>query len=241
MRNILGLLLILFFSCTEQSEKKVSTFPAKDSVQSVKDREAKNDSTELQEFFVDSINIGRKKLNKIEISKYIKGDSNYVIIKFYSKQADKWHLKNEIHFDKDGITGCDTKISDFNNDGFNDMTLISTLAARGANEVRRLYIYDKNKDDIIFIKNSENYPNIRYNKDLKCVDAFLVYGGCSTVFLNISGDSLKEFASVTLYEGLTVRVYDKNGKEKIIQRDTTIDEAYTRYKNFRPLTENTEE
>ena len=64
--------------------------------------------------------------------------------------------------------------------------------------------------------------------------AFLVYGGCSTVFLKIQGDRLKEFASVELFDGLTVTEYDKTGKEKIILRDSTNKAGYIRYKNYKP-------
>jgi hypothetical protein len=78
---------------------------------------------------------------------------------------------------------------------------------------------------------------MRYNRELNCVDAFLVYGGSSTVFLNIKDDSLKEFASVRLLDGLTVTTYDEQGKEKIILKDLTKKGGYIRYKNFSPLKE----
>ena len=87
------------------------------------------------------------------------------------------------------------------------------------------------------MKNSENYPNMLYNKELNCIDAFLVYGGSSTVFLRISGDSLKEFASVEAMDGLTVKEIDRNGKEKIIFQDTTNKAAYIRFKTYKPLKE----
>lgn len=193
-------------------------------------------SVHPDEFFVDSLNIGRKSNNKIELSLF-KTDSTHVIINFYSKQNDKWFLKNKYEFNKDGITGLDTKLSDFNNDGLNDMTYISAVAARGANEVRRLFIYDNDNDKLTLMKNSEHYPNMLYNKELNCIDAFLVYGGCSTVFLKISGDSLKEFASVELFDGLYVRTHDELGKEKIIFQDITHKGEYERYKNYNPLKE----
>jgi len=30
--------------------------------------------------------------------------------------------------------------------------------------------------------NAEEYPNMLYNKELDCIDAFLIHGGTSTVF-----------------------------------------------------------
>lgn len=193
-------------------------------------------NAELKEKFVDSSNIGWKNFNKIELSLYNIADSNYVIIKFYIKTRDKsWKLKQTFSYEKDGIKSLDTKLSDFNNDGLKDMTYISAVAARGANEVRRLFIYDKAKDEIILMKNSEDYPNMLYNKQLKCIDAFLVYGGCSTIFLKIKGDSLREFAGVALDNSLTVYTVDQNGKEKLIRKDKTTKWTYVRFKNYNPL------
>jgi len=193
------------------------------------------DTHELEEVFIDSLTIGRKKFNKIEVFKYSTVDSNYVDIKFYKKRNHKWLLNQTLHFLKDGISSCDTKLSDFNNDRLNDMTIVSSIAARGANQVRRLFIYDKSSDKLIEMKNSEKYPNMLYNKNLNCIDAFLVYGGSSTVYLKIRGDSLKVFASVEASDGITVREFDTNGKEKIIFKDTTNKASYIRFKTYKPL------
>ena len=124
-------------------------------------------------------------------------DRSFVIINFFTRQNGCWVSANHYELDKDDVLGMDPELSDFNNDGLNDMTYISAVAARGANEVRRLFIYNKSNDRLMMIENSDDYPNLRYNKRLNCLDAFLVYGGCSTVFLRIEGDSLKEFACVS--------------------------------------------
>jgi hypothetical protein len=85
------------------------------------------DTVELKEFFVDSLNIGRKKYNKIELSRYQTSDSGWVIIKFYAKSNEKrWVLKQTFRFEKDDIRGCNMKLLDFNNDGLKDMTYIQT-------------------------------------------------------------------------------------------------------------------
>ncbi|MCC6724976.1 MAG: hypothetical protein IT258_10735 [Saprospiraceae bacterium] len=89
------------------------------------------DAAMLEEAFIDSVSIGRKKLNKLEVLKY-RNDSVYVVIRFYAEHTGKWLLKNEFQFEKDGLSECDTRISDFNNDGLNDMTYVSAVAPRGA-------------------------------------------------------------------------------------------------------------
>lgn len=231
-------MLIVVLSCQSSHDKITASIAAADSAGATI-RKFRGDAAQLEEYFIDSTNIGRKSLNKIELSKYGGNDSSYVTIRFFSKQNGKWEVKNEFHFQKDEITGCEPKLTDFNNDGLEDMTYVSGVAARGANEIRRLFIYDKNKDRLIFIKNSEDYPNILYNKELNCIDAFLMYGGCSTVFLTIKADSLVQFASVELMDGLTVRTFDKQGNETIILQDTTNKAENIRYKNFNPLKEYT--
>ena len=202
MKQYLALLLLAILCSCENREPKASSLVARNPPNAAKmDIPTK---PVIKEFFTDSLNIGRRSFNKIELSRYrTAADSNYVVIKFYSKQGGSWKLRNEFHFEKDGVADCDTKLSDFNNDGLDDMTYVSAIAARGANEVRRLFIYDKNKDRLVLMKNSEQYPNMLYNRELNCIDAFLVYGGCSTVFLKINADSLKEFANVELFDGLT--------------------------------------
>ena len=233
MKFYIGLIIFFLFSCQNRQEKNATS--NSDTSQINLTETIPIDTIKLEEVFIDSTNVGSKKLNKVEVFKYRATDSNYVDIKFYTKQADNWKLIQTIHFLKDGVIGCNTKLSDFNNDGLNDMTIVSAVAARGANEVRRLFIYDEATDKLIEMKNSENYPNMLYNMDLNCIDAFLVYGGSSTVFLRISGDSLKEFASVEAMDGVTVREFDKNGKEKIIFEDTTNKAGYIRFRTYKPL------
>jgi len=191
----------------------------------------------LEEYFADSLHIARKKLNKVELFRYRQADSNYVVIKFYSKVKEKWQLRSEYHYEKDSLTWCDAELSDFNGDGLKDLTYRSNIAGRGGNAIRRLFIYDNDANNLVSMKNAEQYPNMEYNSKLKCIDAFMLYGGCTTAFLKISADSLREFASVTLYEGLTVKVYDKYGKERILLRDTSNKDELIRYKNFNPLEE----
>ncbi|WP_448606898.1 hypothetical protein [Paenimyroides ceti] len=190
---------------------------------------------QIEDFFSDSLTIGRKGKNKIEISKIRNEDACEVILSFYSREGKNWLLKNRFQFAKDLITDIDPQISDFNNDGYNDITYVSNVAARGANEVRRLLIYDPAKDVLIPIQNSEEYPNMAYNKELNCIDAFLVHGGSSTVFLILEGNQLKEIASVHNDSHRTVYKTDKNGNSILISTDTlNPEDIYMRYKNFDP-------
>ncbi len=239
----IGFLILTTVSCQNQqykiSDEIVETNTI--SIAVAKSKESNVNTEELVGFFSDDSNIGLPHRNKIEISNFKKSDGNIsdgniAVIKFYSLDANKkWKLKQTFEFKKDQLSDCDPKLEDFNNDGFKDMTYVSAVAARGANEVRRLFIYDKKKDELTYIKNSEDHPNMLYNKKLDCIDSWSFHGGTSTVFLKIDGDSLKEFASVHNDANRTIYLIDKNGKEKLLRKDKINEEdIYVRYKNFNP-------
>ena len=254
LRQIPILILSIFLSCKPNQEPKhqiikADTIEIKNSEIPLGDnpfvvnQNVDTAKTTIIESFVDSLNIGEKGKCKIELIKHRVYDDIFVIIKFYikgrntTKEAEYWMNTNTYSYETTAMMGFEPVISDFNNDNFNDITFISGTAARGANEVRRLFICDNQNKNLVSIVNSEDYPNMLYNKKLDCIDAFLVYGGCSTIFLNIEGDSLKKFASVELSDGLTVKTYDKNGNDKIIKEDKTNKAGYIRYQNYNPLIE----
>lgn len=249
MKYCLPLIFIILLACQDHPDipSSVASTDSHDttgSIEYISDdtlQQPPKDTARLEEYFTDSLQVGKKGHNKIQVAQYSTADSNYVIVNFFSRQGDKWILKNAFRFEKYGVVGCDPQLSDFNNDGYKDMTYISNEAARGANEVRRLFIYDKKSDQLISLKNSESYPNMEYNKKLNCIDAFALHGGCTTIFLKIAGDSLIRLASVDLSpEGLTITEYDKNGKGKVILSDTTttlITAGFMRYSNYKPLQE----
>ncbi len=239
---MLLLLLLLILSCKNKPAHIVLASPVGKTSHAPADSFVLKNKHKLVEYFADSTDVGRKSHNKFELSEYALPDTSYyVLIKFYSKQSNKWQKRNEYHFPKDGFSECDPKISDFNSDRLNDITYISGIAARGANEIRTLFIYDEKNDSLIFIKNSADYPNLLYNKQLNCLDAFLVSGCATTVFLKIEKDTLREFASVDQCDSLVVSTYDKKGKEKIILRKKGGRGDFTRYKNYRPLQENNDD
>jgi hypothetical protein len=223
-------------------DQQSSVPPTKPSIVASEPTKEFNDNLEETriEQFSDEKRIGRHGKNKIEIKCFSQGDRRYAQIRFFTRsEYGAWIEMQSFKFDKDGVTDCDPVIKDFNNDGFDDFTYQSNVAARGANEVRKLFIYDKNMDELVYIENSEDYPNLEYNKTLKCVDSFIVTGTTETVFLRIEGNSLREFASVE--NGLTrdVAVIDKAGNSRIVRRQKyNIDdfgEAFRRFSSYDPL------
>lgn len=210
-------------------------------VEPTKETESDNGNTEETriEFFTDDKRIGRRGKNKIEIRCYSVGPERFAEIKFYTRsEYGAWFELQSFKFDKDGVTDCNPIVEDFNNDGLNDFTYESAVAGRLANEVRKLFIYDQSQDELKYIKNSEEYPNLAYNKKLRCIDSFMVYGATSTVFLRIEGDILKEFASVSTGEERVATFTDKFGNERVLSRKkldpNNFDQIYTRFTEYNP-------
>lgn len=188
------------------------------------------------EKFNDETKIGKRRLNRIEISTYIKEEGLFIKTKFYTKSKSKWVLKNEFDIEKIGELPINPHIKDFNGDGFNDLTFVSEIARPSENEIRALFIYDPHKDELVYIKNSGDYPNLQYNPLLKCIDAWIFSKSNSTVFLKLENDKLVAFARVS-DNGTerTIYVIDQNGEEKLLRREQRKDDGIFRYINFNPV------
>jgi hypothetical protein len=198
---------------------------------------------EILESYSNHTRIGRRHKNKIEIDIVKNGESrayhptNAAVIRFYSLTPKwKWELKQTLEVKDQSLFEANPQYADFNNDGLKDVTFVSNTAARGANEVRTLLIYDRSADKLIHIKNSESYPNLRYNKVLDCIDSWMFHGATTTVFVRLQGDQLREFASVNTGSELVVDLINKDGQTRtILRRKMKDDDVYTRFENFRPL------
>lgn len=245
MRNFSFIILTFLLSCNSNREtKKQPSEVDTTEISNIKSVSIENNNTdtsktEILETFIDTLNIGEKGKCKIELIKHRVYDENYILIKFYRRGYKNWNLQNTYSYETNSLMEFAPDISDYNNDKINDITFISGSAARGGNEVRRLCIYDNFKQELISIVNSQDYPNMQYNKELDCIDAFLIHGGTSTVFARIKNDSLIEFASVHNDNNRTVYETDRFGKRKLLRKDTIInnENVFVRYRNYKPLKE----
>lgn len=186
--------------------------------------------------FSDSLQIGHPGNNKVELIKISDGNSQFIQINFYSKKGNNWKTTYSKKFDWQEVYDQDPEIIDFNNDGFLDFTYISANAARGSNEVRKLFIYNSIKDDLQQMHNSEQFPNLMYNENLNCVTSQAYHGGSTTFFTKIEKDSLRMFASVDNSDVQVVTLYDKKGKaSELSRKPLNKDEIYERYDNYNPV------
>jgi len=169
METFTFLFLTILCSCNSKHEaekaiNKIDT--SKSAIKNTLNEQQNLDTsrTEIIDTFVDSLNIGEKGRCKVELIKHRVFDHTYVIIKFYIKgrntikYPETWMIQNNYSYETTARMGFDPNISDFNNDNFNDITFISGTAARGANEVRRLFIYENQEQKLISMVNSQDYP-----------------------------------------------------------------------------------
>lgn len=203
-----------------------------------------------QEKFADSLNIGLKGKTKVEIEKFRRGNDGDVFVKinFYTLKDiwveakggtfHTWELKNRFQFEKDGITGLEVELKDFNNDGFKDLTYQSGVAGRGGNIIRTLFIYNPKERNFIHIRNSDNYPNLSYNSELKCINSVILTGSTTTVFLKIQKDSLDEFAKVDVSNKIRVKEKDSLEKFRVIEEkkfNGNQEDFYKVFRKYKPL------
>ena len=232
MKNIFKILLAatLLIGCqnTTDSNKAVS----------IPTKVVANDNVPIEQI-IDSISFsstGQFLLNLRQISDSI-GDI-YATFDLSIKKDGRWSIIQTFKMQKDGLSGLDYVASDFNNDGINDFTFTSATAARGANEIKSLFIFDPTIQQFKHIKNSDEFPNLRYNDVLDCIDSWAVYGGSTTLFLNIKDDTLKRVAGIDLFDNtMTVYTFDSIDNRRIINENTYDSlELFTRYSNYDPLT-----
>lgn len=82
-------------------------------------------ATEIIEIFADSLNIGQKGENKIELIRHRVLEDYYVIVRFYQRWTKGWRLQNTYLYECNIWRDLDPEIADFNNDKFNDVLYFS--------------------------------------------------------------------------------------------------------------------
>lgn len=193
-----------------------------------------SDSNTIIEKHTDSINVGKRGHNKLQIQQIKTDSSTTVEFSLFSKVNNEWIITQTHSNQKDPISSLDIQFQDFNNDGLIDFTYRNGITARGSNELRQLFIFSDSTQKMIELKNSTKYPNIRYNSELDCLDSYYVYNGSTTVFLKIQSDSLKIMTGFSSYNGIrTFFIQDKNGKTVTVFKDSIPKEdELIRYDNY---------
>lgn len=225
-------LCAFFLSCTHDfaSAKHFEIAP-------LGDRKAISDTSE---FIVDSTNIGIKGQTKIELRRInYPSDSSLVQLRVFEKYENTWRETYNNSIPTNSLMPLEPTFEDFNNDGLNDVLIRTASSSRGANEIQTLLLYRAKTNDLVWINNSESFPNLEYNAELKCITAWVFTGGLTTFFMRIERGNLIEFAEVDQRDGrIVVTATDENGNRKEIKNIAA--DGYTefaKFKNFDPLVE----
>ncbi len=233
---------LLLINCSKK-ETRIEIKRKVDNIVTSKKEVSKEGPEEYQniENFSDSLQIALKGNYKIEIEQQTIDTITKVRFSLFKKAEKSWIEKQHYALVKEVGFPLDVQIKDFNNDGYNDFTISYAAAGNGSNDIRELFVFSKQKEAFIEIKNSGNYSNLDYNEKLNCIYALGVYGsGTTTTFLRIKKDTLQEFAGVD-YENESRRAesyWVKNGKQVMIKsKKIESNDADMRFTNFNPIEE----
>lgn len=187
-------------------------------------------------YYYDSTTVGKKEQNKVVIEQKPEGDvhSAYTVTLYSKKGMHDWDLTQTLHFESDYPGNCNMEIPDINNDGLGDVSFLYVQSARGSNEGRMFYVYDSKTCQLIPIKNSENYPNLRWNEEAGCIEASLFHGTFSHQLLKLEADSLRVFMEAGVIRGETeddlyqeITYIDRKGKSQMVgKKKISIDDMY---------------
>jgi len=172
-------------------------------------------SSEIIESYSDTIKLINGKFYIVDLikvkSQVHDGDQVRITFKIYLENGNI--ITEYYEIDKDPVTGCEPKFYDYNGDGFMDYSFVSNMAARGANEIRTLFIFDPKVNRYLHINNSDQYPNLIFNPRLKCLDSWAFHGGTTQSFLRLESDSLSVMYTIDVHG--TERVLGKyiNGEQ----------------------------
>lgn len=202
---------------------------------------AENDEffADTSEYIIDSTHLGFTNKTKIEFIRVNFPDSSKVYLKLFRKENRKWIQTQILSIETSALQELVPTFKDFNNDGFNDVLIPTGTAARGANEIQTLLIFQPKRNELLWIRNSEQYPNLDYNSKLHCLDALIFTGGLTTLFLKIEKDTLIEFAEVDQRdERIVVTITDTKGNKKEIKNIPNKGFSdMARFRSYDPLLE----
>lgn len=212
--------------------------------------EGKNKSTVKAEFqaiqvdtiatLIDSVNVGNKRKNKVcALLLQAKDSVPQIQLLFYAKDKQGWKLSfsfKEDYWHPSQLFKL--QFFDFNSDGYKDILYSKGTGVRGGNSIRSMFIYDNKGDSLVYIINSDDYPNLHYNKKTNSINSIILTGSTETFFMRLCENELKPFAKI-LQEGQKIVVYElgKTGKDSIILVDSTTKYGEIElFNNYKPLT-----
>ena len=190
------------------------------------------------EYFSDSKTVIKANQYKIEITQNNKSKKPIVYFNLYRKSSNKWLKIQSGNFMKELNNLYVTTDEDVNNDGYNDVKISFAQAARGANEIEKLFIFNPKLQKLIEIVNSQEYPNLHYNSKRNCINSYMFSGSNTTLFFNLRNNKLENFARVEFYNDSVYSYKIRNNQEILLKKKAyQSSDAATFFSDFDPITE----
>lgn len=151
-----------------------------------------SEEDKLYESFIDSTIVEDNLKFKIEFYRYgnSEDEEHWVKVEFYKQDKNNWLEVLSYETERNQTQISRPELKDLNNDGYLDFSYVPFLAARGANELREHFLYNKDSNNYVHIKNSSYYPNLSYNEYLMSYTAWAFHGGTTQYFLSLESDTL---------------------------------------------------
>lgn len=190
------------------------------------------------EKFSDSKTVIKNNQYKLDVVQKNQKENAIVNFSLFKKENKKWIKLQDYHFTKQNFSLTVDTSEDLNNDGYKDVKISFAQAARGANEVNRLFIFDPKTQKLIDMENSADYPNLHYNKKRDCVTSDIFYGGSATYFLKIKKNKLEPFGKVEYYDDSISSYKIVNGEKILLKKiPYKTEDAGVFFSNFDPVEE----
>lgn len=234
MKIIYGIVTLFLLSCSGKSAE------IKEQVNKViidATSEAQPNLDFLRYVLWDSTSIGIDNSFKVRMEHYKQSEYEYFInIQLFKKNHSEWKKTQELKIETFISFNIEPHFEDFNNDGYNDLTVFSGEAARAANEIRTLFIFDSVNAKFIHIRNSAEHPNLMYNPSTNSITCWHFYGGNSTGFLEIQDDSLVIKAIIEDFDGVCEStIYHSGSTKGVIYSEPADHGVFNRYVNYDPI------
>lgn len=191
------------------------------------------------EFFSDSKTVIKPGKYKINITQKNNKTESVVSFNLLRKSGSNWFKIQSGSFKKQtNFPLLVTTDKDLNNDGYNDLKISYAQAARGANEIEKLFVFNPKKQKLTEIINSQEYPNLHYNARRNCITSYMFYGGNATYFLNIKQNKLESFGKVEFSNDSIYSYKIKNKQEILLKKKAyKSNDGAVFFSNFDPVEE----
>ncbi len=188
--------------------------------------------------FSDSKTVIKNNQYKLDVVQKNLNEDALVSFSLFKKVNKKWIKLQDYRFKKQNFFLSVDTSEDLNNDGYKDIKISFAQAARGANEINRLFVFDPKSQKLIDMENSADYPNLHYNAKRDCVTSDIFYGGSATYFLKIMKNKLAPFGKVEFYNDSISSYKIVKGKEILLKKQAyDSDAGATFFSNFDPVEE----